>query len=372
MGGLEEKTVSQPRIKYHKNISGKIILPLDSNGKKEDILPLAYYPLIPVVNEDTGNSMPLGEIDFQSGIQELLNASISLTLLNASLASNFRMLIDAGRAGITDIKKLQNEFAVPGAFIDMKVDPVTGEFPIKEIRPEPLNQAWFTLAQTLSQEIEFQISLFSFRQGDPTNAPDTFSATLQLGQWAQDILRIPLNRLELAIERLFNQIFAWAPNYYDANKIFFTFGQDGAPIYQNINFASMQYSKAKFRIRAGSTLPSQTVSELGIMQSLAQLNPALIGSVIDRMPGLRDSDKQEIKQTIDIVAQLQQENAQKEEVVGVLQQQMQHLQEQNFALQRDQALGPMKREVDKTIAEIRATRKNFEKIDNGRPKSKRS
>lgn len=371
-GVLEEAEVAQNRIKFHKSISGKMVLPLDGNNlsKKADILPIEDYPLIPIIDEDTGNALPLGEIDFQSGIQEVLNAAVSLTLLNASLASNMKILVDAGKAGITDIETWQNQWAIPGVALNVKTDPVTGKFPVEIIRPEPLTQAWFNLMQIFSQEIEFQISTFSLRTGDPAAAPDTFAATLQLGQWAQDILRIPLNRLELGLERLYNLIFAWSPNYYDFEKIFFTFGKDGEPIWQTINFQTMESIKARYRIRAGSTLPSQTVSELGVMQNLAQLEPALIGSVVDRMPGLKDSDKAEIKQTIDIVNQLRQADAQKGEVINLLQQQMQHLQEQNFALQREQALNPLKREVDKTIAQIKANRKEFEKLD-GDKKSKR-
>lgn len=362
-GNLDERSIPQPRIKYRKNISGKMLLPLnaDNLSKKEDILPIDEYPLIPIVDEDSGNSMPFGEIDFQKGIQEIVNMATSLTLLNASLSSNMKILVDSGRAGITNLNEWKNNFAVPGSINDIKVDPVTGKFPIQEIKPQPLNQAWFALAQSFGQELENQITLFSVRQGDPSNAPDTFAATLQLGQWAQDILRIPLSRLELGLERLYNLIFAWSPHYYTANKLFYTLGEDGEPLYQTINLANMEFVKAKFRIRAGSTLPSQTVSELGILQSLAQIQPALIGSVIDRMPGLKDRDKKEIKQTIDIVQQLTDKNGQLEETVNVLQQQMQHLSEQNFALQKEQALGPLKREVDKTINILRDGNNNLKK-----------
>lgn len=82
------------------------------------------------------------------------------------------------------------------------------------------------------------------------------------------------------------------------------------------------------------------------------------------MPGLRDSDKQEIKQTIDVVSQLQQDNAQKEDVIGVLQQQLQHLNEQNMALMRDNALDPLKREVDLAVKNIKDMRKGLEKTQN--------
>jgi FtsZ-binding cell division protein ZapB len=370
-GTLTEQTITQPRIKWRKNISGKILLPLDDTGKTEDILPIDKYPLVPVVDEDTGNSMPFGEIDFQKGIQEVYNTAISLTLLNASLASNMKMLVDSGKAQMPDIEQFKDEWAVPGAIINMATDPVTGKFPVEIVRPEPISQAWFLMAQALAKEIEFQISTFSLRTGDPTDAPETFAATMQLGQWAQDILRIPLSRLELAFERVYNLLFTWSPTYYPYEKLFYTFGKDGAPIYQTINFSRMEFFKARYRIRAGSTLPSQTVSELGIMQNLAQIQPALIGSVIDRMPGLRDADKKEIKQSIDVITQLQQQNGQLEETVQVLQTQLQHLNEQNMSLQREQALQPYKEAVNKEIAKIQANAKAFGKLNDKQKKSER-
>jgi len=166
-------------------------------------------------------------------------------------------------------------------------------------------------------------------------------------------------------------ILTWAPSYYTFEKIFYTFDTDATPLQKSINFSTMENMKARFRIRAGSTMPSQTVSELGIMQSLAQLNPALIGAVIDRMPGLRDADKNELKQTIDLVSQLQQQNEQKDQVVDVLQQQMQHLQESNLALQKEAALAPLKREVDLASARVRDMTSDFRKlVDQGKSKSR--
>lgn len=363
-GVLVEAEVILPRIKFRKNISGRVLLPLDANdmSKVEDVLPIADYPLVPVIDEDTGNALPLGEVDFQAGIQEMLNVAVSLTLLNASLSSNLKIMLDSGKAGTT-IEKFRKEYAVPGGVMDVRFDPQTGKPPVEIIRPEPLTQAWHTMAQMLSQEIEFQASRgLSLRAGDPTAAPETFAATLQLGQWAQDILRIPLSRLELALERVMNLILTWAPSYYDFEKVFYTFDSDAQPIQKSLNFSTMENMKARFRIRAGSTMPSQTVSELGIMQSMAQLNPALIGAVIDRMPGLRDNDKKELKQTIDLVAQLQQQGQQKDEVIDVLQQQMQHLQESNIALQKEATLAPLKREVDLAKARIKDMTGQFQKV----------
>lgn len=353
---LELATAPVWRVEYYKQISGKLYVP-----NSYDVLPISNYPIVPIVNEDVGNSMPRGETDYLMGIQELINASVGLTLLNAALASNWRVLTDAAKAQINDLKAVQKNFSVPGAWIDMKTDPVTGKFPVEIMHPEPLPQAWFTLIEYFSQALEFQMSTFSLRTGDPSGAPETLGATLQLGQWAQDILRISLNRLELGLERSFNVLLEWMPHYYDFRKTFPILGVDSDKMGQEqaINFAEISSAwaslatpgsiKANYRIRAGSTMPSQTVAELNVLQSMAQLQPALIGEVIRKMPGLRDSEKQRIFQTIDQVSQLQNSNAQKDEVIQVLQQQLQHLQESVIALRREQEINKVRPEIDKFL-----------------------
>ncbi len=371
---LKIESVPQPRINYKKLISGKLFLPLNSDDfRTTDNLPIENYPFVPVVNEDTGNSMPLGEIDFQAGIQEVFNACVSLTLLNASLASNMKIIVDSSAAGgdATDLNKFKKRWAIPGEVFNMRQNPQTGKFPFEIIRPEPLSQAWFTLMTVLAQEIEFQISTFSLRMGDPTNSPDTFSATLQLGQWAQDILRIPLSRLELSLERIYNIIFQWSPHFYDFEKVFHTFRDDGVALQGTINFLTLPFMKARFRIRAGSTTPSQTVAEVGILQNLAQQQPALVGAVIDRLPGLSSEARKEIKETIDLVQQLSQSNAQKDEVIKVLQTQMQHLTEENFSMAKKDKMRPIEKEADRIFQILKDTRVGLERANNKRTSSKK-
>lgn len=364
---LEEVTIPVPRIEYYQQLSGKFEVP-----ESYEILPISTYPITPVVGDDMGNSMPYGEIDYMIGQQEILNASVRLTLLNAALASNWRVLGDFAKAGITDVERFKREFSIPGSWHDIKTDPLTGKFPIEVLRPDPLPQAWFTLMQYFAQSMEFQLSTFSFRTGDPTKAPDTLGATLQLGQWANDILRLPLSRLEIAIERLFDNLLEWMPSYYTYYKQFEILGIDGVPGFREINVPeydessgawrtinSLSSIKANYRIRLGSTLPSQTVYELQIMQQLAQMQPALIMNVIDRMPGIRQTEKDEIRQTIDQVMQLTQANAQKEDIIKAMQSQLTKMQEMIAAMQREKAIAKVEPEIAAWVQDMRNMRQQL-------------
>lgn len=373
---LEEVEVPNWRVDYYQQVSGVMVIP-----ESEELLPISNYPIAPVVCEDTGNAMPLGEVDFMIPQQEMINTAIGLTLLNAALASNWRVLVDSGAAQITDLKKFESNFSIPGSWHNMKRD-VNGKFPIEIIRPEPLPQAWFMLLQYFSQAMEFQLSTFAFRTGDPKSAPDTYGATLQLGQWANDVLRIPLGRLEIAVERLFNTLLEWMPHYYTFAKSFELIGLDDNPTMREINMPyfdevsgawktlnSLDNIRANYRIRLGSTAPSQSTYQLQVMQQLAQLQPALIANVIDLMPGLKPNEKQEIKQTIDQVMQLTGANEQKEQIIQTLQSQMTRMQETIVAMEREKALSKVEREVDQFVLEMRNQRQQISKSRNGNPKT---
>jgi len=212
-GLLKELVAPVPRIRYSKSYGDKIF-------RYEEVLPIDHYPVIPVPDEDTGNAMPLGEIDQTFGVQELLNKFFSIVVLNAALTSNPKFLADAGRAGITDLDKWRDNWAVPGTWQNMKMDPQTGRFPFEIVRPDPLNPAFYPLFERMIGVLQFGMATFSSKLGDTANSPETYSATLQYGEWQQDNLRIPLSRLEMALQRVFDIILQWSPKHYTFYKMF--------------------------------------------------------------------------------------------------------------------------------------------------------
>jgi len=343
---FEIKEVPIPRIKFTKTLSG-----VKQIGRST-ILPISDYPLKPIIGQDLKNGYPIGEVDNLVAPQELLNTSLRLTFLNAALGSNTRFIADTEKMTDETLEELKNTAAIPGSVIDMKRD-INGLFPLEVLRPEPLNQAWFTMQQYLEGQIMSEVQQLQLRTGDASAAPHTFNATMALGQWATDLLRVPLTYMESALTSLNNVLLEWIPKFYDSEKMFHIVGPHGDPSVRFFNpveftdtldaFNSLKTTtsvKASYRIRAGSTMPSQDVAELDLMMQLSQLNPALIGEVIKRMPGLSDADKRRISETLDAVAQLQQQLQQSQEQNAGLQQQLQHVTEQAQSLQRRQ-------EVDK-------------------------
>jgi hypothetical protein len=222
--------------------------------------------------------------------------------------------------------------------------------------------------------MEFQLSTYSMRTGDPRGAPETFAATQQLGAWSSEILRIPLNRLEIAIERSFNNMLEWQNSFYTWHKVFQLVGADQKPIIREINapyfnevtqawetLNDLGSIKANYRIKLGSTMPAQSIYELQVLQQLSQQQPALIGEVLKRLPGLRESERQEIMQTIDTTIQLQQANEGQGQTIKVLQNQISRLQEMIAGLQRERAVSEVEPEIAKFVADMKFQRRELQR-----------
>jgi len=302
-GVVKELVSPIPRIKYTKTFGEKVLRPI--NGRNYDILPIEDYPIVPVVDEDTNNAMPLGEIDHTFGVQELINKFFSTIVLNAALSSNPRNIIDAARAGVTDMKEFSEDMSIPGVWKDLKIDPASGKFPIDTLKPEPLNPAFYPLFERLIQQVQFGMATFSSKLGDTSNSPDTYAATLQYGEWQQDNLRIPLNRLEMGIQRVYDILLQWAPYHYTFPKPYPYIDDFQAEKMKNINFddlTDITKIRAKFRIRIGSTLPAQSVAYMNFYKELAQTHPQFLKYLVEYLPV---KEKDELSKELDMIPQLQ-------------------------------------------------------------------
>jgi hypothetical protein len=330
-GLIKEAVAPVPRVKYTKTYGEKILRPI--NGKDHEILPIENYPVIPVADEDTGNAMSLGEIDETFGVQELANKAWSLVVQNAALSSNMKMIVDAAKAGIKDINKFRDSWAPPGAVLDMKMDPQTGQFPYK-IEP-PLHTS---------------------------DAPNTYAATLQFGEWQQDNLRIPLSRLEIAIQRTFDILLQWSPEHYTFYKMFDIMRDNEQVDTAAINEPRIDADgavkvldditkvRAKFRIRMGSTMPSQSIAYMNLYEKLAAVNPIFLKYMIEYLP-IKEKDK--IVKELDLVAKYQADLQQKEQQLNTISGMLQNALRQNVE-------GEIRRDAEKAQVAIDKLKAEFQ------------
>ena len=352
-GVIEEIVAPVPRIKWSKSYGEKIF-------RFSEVLPIENYPVVPVADEDTGNAMSLGEIDQTFGMQELLNKFFSTVVLNAALSSNFKLIIDYAKAGITDREKWREEWAAPGAAVNMNMDPQLGKFPFEAVRPEPLNPAFYPLFERLIGLLQFGAATFSSKLGDTADAPATYSATLQYGEWQQDNLRIPLSRLEMGIQRVYDIILQWAPEYYTFHKVFDIIKDNEVVSQGAVNVPQMEKDgtmkimkdiskvRARFRIRMGSTMPAQSVAYMNLYEKLAAINPLFMKYLVEYLP-VREKDK--LVQELDLVMKLSQQVQQQEEQLNTVSGMLQNAIRQQSEMELRSDAEKTKIELDKIIAQ---------------------
>ena len=332
----------------------KKVLKIEVHGSKlisKQILPIGIIPVIPIINEDTGSSLPAGDTDFVDDTQALINKLASLTVLNMALGSNYRVLVDLSGTGYT-VDDFKDKFVIPGSVLDLPRDQ-NGRFPVEIIRPEPLSPAHYNFMVTLFSHIEHSLSLFGLRLGNPSDAPETFGGLLQLGQWSDQAININFNRLSGAIERLYHVIFNWAPYVYTRTKAFVlttnnqtrqqiingTIERDG----QILPLNNITYLRGRFRVNlaAGETQNQRT---LNFLMQLVNIEPAVIDDIIDRLP---IDNPQEIKNRISRLRRLVQENQQLQDALKKMGATINAISKENEALRR-------RLEVEKFSSKVKA------------------
>lgn len=357
-----------PRIKMTKMIANS-----SGNGKQiySAELPIEYFPVIPVHDEMTGNSLSLGEVDYYAGLQEMLNQSTSLMVLHASLSSLFRIIVDENK--IKDVNKFRKEFSVPGGVTSLPRDPVTGEFPIEVFKPEPINQAFWQMVLHWGAELEYESQMSPMSWGDSKEAPETFSATMQIHEWAQNALRLPLNHIEIAVQRLYEVMLQWSRSFYDY-RTFETIRNDqpaeqfiNAPIpmkaiqrdgTERMEQNDIRSLRARYRIKMGSTAPSQTMAYQAMYQQLALQYPVFLKSFVQYLDIPQD-EKVELVQAVDVVGQQQSTIQEQQQAIQFLQKTIQKLQVQDVEHEKQHKLDDYEMKILRQFSKLESQVKSL-------------
>ena len=286
--------------------------------KKDIIMPIDEYPVIPVINECTGNAFHIGEIDFTEEQQAFKNKCASLMIENASQHSNPRTYGDSSVVqGGNAQAQVESQYR-SGSIVWLPKSP-NGDWPIKTEPPSPINQAFAYLVNFFSGSIDATMSTYEFQAGNPANVPNTATMGLSLTESAREQLTIPLKHLEAAIERTFNIVLQLIPYVYTSRKIFpiicenqisdeewvinDTLYNEELRSHQKHNDVTLL--QARYRVKAGSTLPPTTLQKLALLKDLAASDRVFLKYVVDFIPELSDQEKDDMKKELDIVPQLQ-------------------------------------------------------------------
>ena len=172
------------------------------------------YPIVPMMWEDTENPYPISETFFIKGHQRLQNKYYEIILLNAQTTSMATLWYETG--ALANPTKAMNDLASPGAPVEF-MEGALSQKKAQFVYGTPLNQAFFTLYEQLKHEQEVQAS--AFNTADPTMAPETNKALLNLDSMQDRPLAINIDAVEASLERVFKLIIEFQSVTYVNQKL---------------------------------------------------------------------------------------------------------------------------------------------------------
>lgn len=190
----------------------KVITAGETELISEEVLPIDIFPIVGVQNLWTNTPYPLGDVRFLRGPQDEVNKRRSLMILNATSANTSKWIHEEGAV---DDQLWDRLSARPGARLPYKL----GFQPPQQILPGQIPTALMALEETAKHDMEYIAGTFSLSQGDPTGAPQTYSATLAIEEFGSRRIQTSLQAFSIAKTKLGKLIIKYAQEWYQAPKL---------------------------------------------------------------------------------------------------------------------------------------------------------
>jgi hypothetical protein len=307
----------------------KVLAKYISLGKycEKYYLPLDGYNITPFIDEFAGNPYPLGSLDFLYGMQRALNKFVLLTLLNASLSNNMKMM--AVKNSINK-QMYEDSYAVPGALIEYEWE--EGQPPPKEINPTPLSGEFFAFPEKLISMMEYITGIFGVMQGNPEDAPRTASGLISLQNYGGQKVKLLGRNMEEALMNVGDNTIALFQNYAGFNQVIQYFNEQSRKpeqlefntieVYDGGRFKvnnDLSVGKYKSRVEIRQDYGSERQGKAMVLSQVLNVtkNPALIKPIL-KLADIPEID--DILGEIDQIAKLQQQTGQQQQAMDRLQQ----------------------------------------------------
>lgn len=292
----------------------------------DQILDITSSPLIAIPYMHTGTPYPMSAVSPLVGKQREINKAHQIMIHNANLSSNLRWKYVEGEID-TDV--WAQNVSAPSALLPYRPG-FSSEGP-KEILPQNINNAFFTIEQDAKTDMEYIAGIQPPSMGISTSAEETYRGFLAQDEYGTRRIRSWVNNvLEPGLEHLGKIFQEYAKNIYSVNKVFRIVqplsGGDvnvreseiNIPIYDSYTGEEIarkndyQSSRYDVRIISGSTLPINRWAVLEEKKDWLQMG------VIDDIAFIKETDlpdKEAIIQRKSMLSQLQGKVEQLEEQV---------------------------------------------------------
>lgn len=207
LGVIKMTEVLVDRIKRVFSIGGKLYY--------KDTLPVSLHTIRTAMNHHKRNPYPLGDIRYVRPLQEQLNKITSKITAYISAIANLLAFIPKGG----NLKKQIQEEAGKGGLkvfeYDAELDGggvVFGQYP-------PLPAGVFQERQNIINQIQRIMGAYPFLDGDASQAPETYRATLVIQEEGQNRAQSKRKKIEEGINGLAKVVAQLIPHVYTEKKI---------------------------------------------------------------------------------------------------------------------------------------------------------
>jgi len=265
-------------------------------------------------------------------IEDLVNAMdkyISLMMLD--LAQNGARKVLYPEGAILETSDIETRWSQPGSWIEYKPQPQLDNNGKPEVvEPSTVSQSMVYFVDKFLSLIEYVTGLYGVMQGNPEDAPSTYSATNSMQNFGSQRIKQYSRSLEHCLEDLAYVVVSFLQQYAPKDKILKYFNDEDEPT-DVVLMSDTRDLTFKVRVSIASSLPTSSQAAAQMLGNIAQTSgDPLVASLLTQFSlELIDlpQGKKWAKQ-LDVMKRMQEQIAQLEE-------QVQQTEAQNRALENN-------------------------------------
>tara|TARA_B110000444_G_scaffold67619_1_gene63610 strand:+ start:8914 stop:11199 length:2286 start_codon:yes stop_codon:yes gene_type:complete len=274
---IKQKLFDEDLIFANKILCDKVELVVSVGGKLlfSRVLPIADYPIVPMVNIHNRNPFPESDVRLYRPLQEYINKIRSLIIAHASTSTNTKLLIPRGSV---NKKQLEMEWGRAGTAV-IEYDAELGQ-PIVA-GPVPLPNELYKNESEAKHDLEYGFGIYEIMQGGNDGAPSTYRGTVAIDEYGQRRMKSRQDDLENTLNELARRCVPLIQQLYTEEKIVRLVEPAGTEREVNMNQVSydtfgnilkkvndITVGTYDIKVVTGSTLPSNRFAQFDYYMEL--------------------------------------------------------------------------------------------------------
>jgi hypothetical protein len=334
------------------------------------VYPITKRNIVPIIHDHRDTPYPYSLMWYLYPINRAINKFVMSSILNMSLLNSTKVL--AEEKSILNMKNWVQNATMPGAILEYRM-PVPGYSQKPEIiEPRPINEAFLVMPKYLTSTAEYISGIFSPIMGNPDGTPDVFSTVASLQSAGGQKIKRRMVGIEASLSLLgevtaeFYKEYA-PPNGFAANfnpekmeEEYKTYNVLKTDMYtdedgkQKVSVSidpntDLKRGFRKVRFTTQGSMGYESATEAAMLTTLAtQLGiPDLVPLILERL-NFTGADK--VMKKMDRAAQLEQANAQLQNLTQELERQSKVKESQIFQLAKSLEGAKAKGQFDVELA----------------------